>query len=379
MLRRDMLACRAPLRGFVAMSRAFNFSAGPAALPEAVLRQAQAELLEWGGERASVMEISHRGRAFEALVEESEQDLRDLLGVPSNYRILFLQGGATQHFVQIPMNFATPTQRADYIVTGAWGQKAVAEATHYARVNVAASSEADGFRSIPARASWRLSGDAAYVHYTANETIHGVEFSDIPEVGDVPLVVDASSDILSRPFDVSRVALLYAGAQKNIGPSGLVIMVVRDDLLARCPPNIAKILNYSVHAANRSLLNTPPTFAWYLAGLVFKWLKAQGGVAAMGEINRRKSELLYGAIDGSGGFYTNPVHASARSWMNIPFTLPDPSLEAAFLVESRDAGLLALKGHKLVGGMRASLYNAMPYEGVVALTDFMADFARRHG
>ena len=361
------------------MSRAFNFSAGPAALPEAVLRQAQAELLEWGGERASVMEISHRGRAFEALVEESEQDLRDLLGAPADYRILFLQGGATQHFVQIPMNFAAPARRADYIVTGAWGQKAVAEAAHYARVNVAASSEAGGFRSIPDRASWRLSDDAAYVHYTSNETIHGVEFRDIPDVGDVPLVVDASSDILSRPFDISRVALLYAGAQKNIGPSGLVIMVVRDDLLARCAPDIAKILNYSVHAANRSLLNTPPTFAWYLAGLVFKWLKAQGGVAAMGEINRRKSELLYAAIDGSGGFYTNPVHATARSWMNIPFTLPDPALDAAFLAESRSAGLLALKGHKLVGGMRASLYNAMPLEGVLALTEFMADFARRHG
>ena len=379
MLRRDMLACRTQCPDSVAMSRAFNFSAGPAALPEPVLRQAQAELLEWGGERASVMEVSHRGRAFETLVEESEQDLRDLLGAPSNYRILFLQGGATQHFAQIPMNFATPQRPADYIVTGAWGQKAASEAAHGARVRIAASGEAGGFRSIPSRDSWQLSRDAAYVHYTSNETIHGVEFHDIPDVGDTPLFVDASSNILSRPFNISRIALMYAGAQKNIGPSGLVIMLVRDDMLTRCPPDIAKILNYSVHAANRSLLNTPPTFAWYLAGLVFKWLKAQGGVAAMGEINRHKAQLLYQAIDGSGGFYTNHVQAAARSWMNIPFTLQDASLDAAFLAESRSAGLLALKGHKLVGGMRASLYNAMPLDGVLALIDFMADFARRHG
>lgn len=361
------------------MSRAFNFSPGPAAIPEAVLREAQAELLEWHGERASVMEISHRGRAFEAMAAESERDLRELLAVPDNYRVLFLQGGATQHFAQIPMNLAAPDAVADYIVTGAWGQKAVAEAAPYVRTHVAASSEADGFRSIPPRSAWRLSADAAYVHYTPNETIHGVEFFDVPEIGDVPLVADMSSTILSRPIDVSRFGLIYAGAQKNIGSSGLVLLLIRDDLLARNPRPIAKILRYAAHAEQRSLLNTPPTFAWYLAGRVFKWLKAQGGLAAIGRANAEKAALLYAAIDGSGGYYTNRVQADCRSWMNVPFTLHDAALDAAFLDESRAAGLLALKGHKLVGGMRASLYNAMPIEGVRALVDFMADFARRHG
>jgi phosphoserine aminotransferase len=361
------------------MSRAFNFSAGPAALPEAVLRQAQQELLEWGAERASVMEISHRGKAFEAMAAQAERDLRELLAVPDNYRILFLQGGATQHFVQIPMNLARPDQPADYIVTGAWGQKAVAEAKSYCKVNVAASSEAGNFTSIPPRAEWKLSPDAAYVHVTPNETIHGVEFLDTPDVGAAPLVADLSSTILSRPVDVSRYGLIYAGAQKNIGPSGLVVVIVRDDLLGRAPSSLAKILTYAAHAKENSLLNTPPTFSWYLAGLVFKWMKAEGGMATFAARNRRKAEMMYAAIDGSGGYYRNPVDPAARSWMNIPFTLHDAALDDAFLSESKAAGLLSLKGHRAVGGMRASIYNAMPLEGVEALVSFMADFARRNG
>lgn len=359
------------------MTRGFNFSAGPAALPDAVLRQAQDELLEWGGARASVMEISHRGKAFMALAEASERDLRDLMAIPEHYRVLFLQGGATQHFAQIPMNFARRDGTADYVVTGAWGEKAVREGSPYTNVRLAASSIESGYTRIPARERWELDPDAAYVHYTPNETIHGVEFQDIPDTGAVPLVADMSSDILSRPLDVSRFGLIYAGAQKNIGASGLVVMIVREDLLERCPKDIAKILNYAEHAAQGSLLNTPNTFGWYLSGLVFKWLKAQGGLAAIGARNRAKAELLYSAIDASG-FYANHVDAAARSWMNVPFVLPRPELDAPFLAESHEAGLLALKGHKAVGGMRASLYNAMPLEGVQALVDFMRDFAHRH-
>ena len=360
------------------MSRGYNFSAGPAALPEEVLRQAQAELLEWDGAHASVMEISHRGKAFEAMAAQAEADLRELLSVPNNYKVLFLQGGATQHFAQIPMNLARPDQAADYIVTGAWGQKAVAEAKPYCKVNIAATSEASNFTTIPPREEWKLSKDAAYVHITPNETIHGVEFHSIPDVGDVPLVGDVSSTILSRPIDVSRYGLLYAGAQKNIGPSGLVVVIVREDLLARAPASLAKILTYAAHAKESSLLNTPPTFAWYLAGLVFKWMKAEGGMAVFAERNQRKAELLYGAIDGSDGYYRNPVDPAVRSWMNVPFTLHDAKLDDVFLSEAKTEGLLSLKGHRAVGGMRASIYNAMPFEGVLELVNFMRDFAKRH-
>ncbi len=361
------------------MSRAFNFSPGPAALPEPVLRQAQQALLEWGGERASVMEVSHRGKAFEAMAAQAEADLRDLLAIPGNYRVLFLQGGATQHFAQVAMNLATPEQHADYIVTGAWGEKAIGEARRFVRTRVAASSEADGFRSIPPRSQWHLREDAAYVHIVSNETIHGVEYFDAPDVGGVPLVADMSSNLLSRPLDVSRHGLIYAGAQKNIGPSGLVLVIVRDDLLARSAGRVARIFDYATHAKEHSLLNTPPTFAWYLAGLVFQWLKAQGGLAAMAQVNDRKAAELYAAIDGSGGYYANHVDPAARSRMNVPFVLHDAALDAPFLEESRAAGLLALKGHRALGGMRASIYNAMPYEGVRALIDFMHDFSRRHG
>ena len=361
------------------MSRAYNFSAGPAALPEAVLQQARDELLEWRDERASVMEVSHRGKAFVECAEEAERDLRALLAVPESHRILFLQGGATQQFAQIPMNLAGPDDVVDYVLTGAWGQKAVSEAKPYAQVRIAASAEVGNFTRIPARPEWTLTPGAAYVHYTPNETIHGVEFHQVPDVGNVPLVADFSSTILSRPLDVDRFGLIYAGAQKNIGPAGLVIVIVREDLLERAPRPMAKIFSYAAQAKDGSMLNTPPTFAWYLSGLVFEWIAQQGGLAAMAERNRAKAELLYAAIDASGGFYRNPVDPAARSWMNVPFTLHDAGLDKAFLVESEAAGLLALKGHRAVGGMRASIYNAMPIEGVRALVDFMADFARRKG
>ncbi|HEX7916746.1 3-phosphoserine/phosphohydroxythreonine transaminase [Rudaea sp.] len=360
------------------MSRGYNFAAGPAAVPEAVLRQAQAELLDWGQARASVMEISHRGKLFAELAAESERDLRYLLDIPDNYKVLFLQGGATQHFAQIPMNFARRDQIVDYVVTGHWGEKAVREAKTLADVRVAANSDSNRHTAIPARDTWKLHADAAYVHYTPNETIHGVEFQHVPEVGDVPLVADMSSDILSRPLDVRKFGLIYAGAQKNIGASGLVVMIVREDLLVRCPKDMPKIFNYAEHAANDSMLNTPNTFGWYLAGLVFEWLLEQGGVAAMGERNRAKADLLYGYIDNSG-FYRNPVEKSARSRMNVPFTLFDEELNALVLKESEAAGLLALKGHKAVGGMRASLYNAVTLQAVHALVDFMRDFAKRYG
>ena len=360
------------------MSRGYNFSAGPAALPEAVLRQAQAEMLEWGKARASVMEVSHRGKEFVACAEEAERDLRELLDVPANYKVLFLQGGATQHFAQIPMNLARRDQRADYVLTGDWSEKALKEAKPLVRAHVAASAADTNYDRVPVRASWDLDPQSAYVHVTPNETIRGVEFADIPEVGDVPLVADLSSTILSRPLDVARYGLIYAGAQKNIGPSGLVVLIVREDLLERCPKDLPKIFSYAEHAAQGSMLNTPNTFGWYLAGLVFKWLKAQGGLAAMAAQNRAKAELLYGYIDTSG-FYRNPVERSVRSWMNVPFTLPREALDGPFLKEAEAAGLLALKGHRAVGGMRASIYNAMPLEGVQALVDFMRDFAARNG
>jgi phosphoserine aminotransferase len=360
------------------MSRGYNFSAGPAALPEEVLRQAQAELAEWNGARASVMEISHRGKEFVELAAESERDLRELLAIPSNYKVLFLQGGATQHFAQIPMNIASRDRSADYVVTGDWGEKAAKEAKPSVSVRIAATSAATNYDRIPPRASWDIDPNAAYLHYTPNETIRGVEFHEIPDTGSVPLVADVSSTILSRPLDVSRFGLLYAGAQKNIGAAGLVVMIVREDLLARCPKDLPKIFNYAEQAANDSMLNTPNTYGWYLAALVFKWLKKQGGLAAMAERNHAKAELLYTYVDGSG-FYRNPVEKSARSWMNVPFTLPREELDAAFLKESNAAGLLALKGHRAVGGMRASIYNAMPLAGVQALVDFMKDFAKRNG
>ncbi len=361
------------------MSRGYNFSAGPAALPTEVLQRIGEELPEWGDTGASVMEISHRSAAFIALAEEAERDLRDLLAVPPNYRVLFLPGGATQHFAQLPMNLAAPGQAADYVLSGHWGEKAFAQARHHCTARVAASSAEAGFVRVPPRSEWQLDASAAYVHFTSNETIHGVQFHDVPEVGDVPLVADMSSDILSRPLDVSRFGVIYAGAQKNIGASGLSLMIVREDLLARCPETIAPIFRYAAFADSGSMPNTPNTFGWYVAALVFKWLQRQGGLVAMAERNAAKAALLYEVIDASDGWYRNPVEPVSRSLMNVPFTLHDAALDGTFLAEAKAAGLLALKGHRAVGGMRASIYNAMPIEGVAALVDFMRDFARRHG
>ncbi|GLQ98744.1 3-phosphoserine/phosphohydroxythreonine transaminase [Dyella mobilis] len=361
------------------MSRVWNFSAGPAALPLPVLERAQRELLDWEGSGASVMEQSHRGKRFIAMAAQVEADLRELMGIPADCAVLFEQGGATQHFAQIPMNLAGEGDSADYIVTGHWSEKAASEGAPYVRVNVAASSKTENYLRMPARDTWKLDPAAAYVHLATNETIHGVEFQDIPDVGDVPLVADMSSDILSGPIDVSRFGLIYAGAQKNIGPSGLVLIIVRRDLLQRAVRPMARIFRYAEHAANDSMLNTPNTWGWYLAGLTFQWLKEQGGLAAMDALNRQKAALLYSTIDGSGGFYRNPIDPSVRSRMNVPFTLHDSALDAAFLKESEAAGLLALKGHKALGGMRASLYNAVPLEAVQALVAFMHDFTNRHG
>lgn len=361
------------------MSRIWNFAAGPAALPLAVLERAQRDMLDWNGSGASVMEQSHRGTRFGELAAQTEADLRQLMAIPDDYAVLFLQGGATQHFAQIPMNLAAENGSADYLITGHWGEKAASEAAPYVRVNVAASSKAQNYLRLPPRDEWQLDPNAAYVHYTSNETIHGVEYHEVPDVGDVPLVADMSSDILSEPIDVSRFGLIYAGAQKNIGPAGFVVMVMRRDLLQRATRPMARILRYAEHAANASMLNTPNTWGWYITGLTLQWLKEQGGLAAMAERNRVKAETLYRAIDGSGGYYRNPVDVAARSRMNVPFTLHDSALDAVFLQESEAAGLMALKGHKALGGMRASLYNAVPPEAVDALTGFMQDFAKRHG
>lgn len=361
------------------VSRVWNFSAGPAAMPQEVLDRAQREMLEWNGSGSSVMEQSHRGKRFVEMAAQTEADLRTLMGISADYAVLFLQGGATQLFAQIPMNLAAEGDSADYIDTGHWSSKAISEAAPYLHVNVAASAKADDYRRIPTRDNWQLDPGAAYVHYTPNETIHGVEFHEVPDVGTVPLVADMSSSILSEPLDVSRFGLIYAGAQKNIGPSGLVVMIIRRDLLQRAGRPMAKIFRFAEQAANDSMLNTPNTWGWYLAGLTFQWLHALGGLSVMAERNRAKAELLYGTIDGSSGYYRNPIDVPARSRMNVPFTLHDSALDATFLKEAETAGLLALKGHKAVGGMRASLYNAVPLEAVQVLTAFMRDFAKQHG
>ena len=345
-------------------------------LPAEVLEQARDELLDWRGGGTSVMELSHRSKAYVACAAEAEADLRELLAIPSNYRVLFMQGGATAQFAAVPLNLTASDNVADYVNTGHWSRKAVAEAQRYCRVNVAADAALGNYCDVPPQAGWRLTPGAAYVHHTPNETIGGVEFPFVPEVS-APLVADMSSTILSRPLEVSRYALIYAGAQKNIGPAGLCVVIVREDLLGRARPETPSVFNYGLVADDDSMLNTPPTFAWYLAGLVFKWLKRQGGLVRMGERNRAKAERLYRAIDGSG-FYRNAVTPACRSWMNVPFTLPRPDLDPIFIGEAAREGLLNLKGHRSVGGLRASLYNAMPPEGVEALVAFMGDFARRH-
>ena len=359
------------------MTRVFNFSAGPAALPQEVLEQLRDEMLDWHGRGMSVMEMSHRGKAFVGIAEQAEADLRELLAVPANYKVLFLQGGATAQFAAVPYNLAAPGAVADYVNTGAWSKKAIGEAKRYCRVNVAADAGGK-YSGIPAREDWQLSPAAAYVHYTPNETIGGVEFPFVPDVGDVPLVADMSSSILSRPIDVSRFGVIYAGAQKNIGPAGLVVVIVRDDLLGRARPDTPTVFDWKAMAGDGSMLNTPATYSWYVAGAVFQWIKRQGGLAAMERLNRAKAGKLYATIDASG-FYANPVEKDCRSWMNVPFTLPDANLDKPFLAGAEAAGLSTLAGHRSVGGMRASLYNAMPMTGVDALVDYMAEFQRKHG
>jgi phosphoserine aminotransferase len=359
--------------------RVFNFAAGPAALPLQVLEQAREELTDWRGSGMSVMEVSHRSKAFIAVAEEAESLMRSLLAVPAGYKVLFLQGGATGQFAAIPMNLTAPGATADYVNTGSWSKKAIGEAKRLQlKVNVAADEAASNYSTVPEQGSLKLTPGAAYVHYTPNETIGGVEFPYVPQTGGVPLVADMSSNILSRPIDVSKFGLIYAGAQKNIGPSGLCVVIVREELLGKARPDTPSVWDYQAMAKDGSMLNTPPTFGWYIAGLVLKWIQQQGGLQAMATRNRQKAELLYGAIDGSG-FYRSPVAKTCRSWMNVPFTLPRPELEQTFLTEAKAAGLVSLEGHRSVGGMRASLYNAMPLEGVQALVAFMKEFQRRHG
>ncbi len=360
------------------MSRIYNFSAGPAVMPQAVLEKARDEMLDWRGSGMSVMEMSHRGKEFMSIAEQAEADLRELLAVPSNYKVLFLQGGASSQFAMVPMNLLRGKTKADYINTGMWSEKAIGEAKRYCEVNVAATSKASNYSTIPAQTQWQLDASSAYVHYTPNETIGGVEFHWVPQTGDVPLVVDMSSTLLSRPIDVSKFGIIYAGAQKNIGPAGLTVVIVRDDLIGQTVAGTPIMLDYKTHADNGSMYNTPPTYGWYCAGLVFDWIKRRGGLKAMAEVNKRKADKLYAAIDTSP-FYANPVDPACRSWMNVPFTLADANLDKTFLKEAEAVGLVALAGHRSVGGMRASIYNAMPEEGVDALIAFMADFEKRHG
>ena len=354
------------------MTRVYNFSAGPAVLPVEVLETAREDMLDWRGCGMSVMEMSHRGKEFTAIAEEAETDLRELMAIPSHYKVLFLQGGASAQFSMIPMNLLRGKASADYVNTGEWSKKAISEAGKFCRVNVAGSSEDRNFTYAPK--SLELDPDAAYVHYTPNETIGGVEFGWIPETGDVPLVADMSSNILSREVDISKFGLIYAGAQKNIGPAGLTIVIVREDLVGGAGKAIPTMFDYRIHADNGSMYNTPPTYGIYIAGLVFKWLKANGGIAEMERRNIEKAKLLYDYLD-STDFYHNPVAVEDRSRMNVPFTLKDASLDEAFLKGAQARNMVQLKGHRSVGGMRASIYNAMPVEGVRALVEFMREFA----
>jgi phosphoserine aminotransferase len=360
------------------MARMYNFSAGPSMLPEPALERARAEMLDWGGTGMSVMEMSHRSKAYVAIAEKAEADLRELLAIPPDYQVLFLQGGATGQFAAVPMNLLRGRSRTCYVSTGIWSEKAIAEAGLYSEVKIAASSKDGHYTAIPPRREWSIDPDAAYLHYTSNETIGGVEFHEIPDSEGLPLVSDMSSDILSRPLDVSRFGLVYAGAQKNMGPAGIAVVIVREDLIGQSLPGTPSILDYKKQAENGSMLNTPPTYTWYLLGLVLEWLKEQGGLAAMEARNAAKAEKLYSAIDTSP-FYSNPVGPACRSRMNVPFRIANPDLEKTFLAEARAAGLVNLEGHRSVGGFRASIYNAMPEAGVDALIGFMREFERNHG
>jgi phosphoserine aminotransferase len=359
------------------MSRVYNFSAGPSAFPESVLQQAQQEMLEWRDSGMSVMEMSHRGKHFSMIAEELESDLRSLMAIPENYKVLFLQGGASAQFSLIPQNILNGKARACYVKTGAWSEKAIKDAQAYCDVVVSASSEDTKFTTIPDGSTWALDEQAAYLHYTSNETIHGVEFQSIPDAKGLTLVSDMSSNILSRKIDVSQYGLIYAGTQKNMGPAGVTVVIVRDDLVGHATKITPPVFDYAEQAKNQSMLNTPATYNWYLVGLVLKWLKAQGGVEAIEQRNIAKAAKLYQAIDQSD-LYSNPVAIPFRSRMNVPFILADESLDKPFLAAAEANGLLELKGHRSVGGMRASIYNAMPETGVQALIGFMAEFERTH-
>ena len=360
------------------MARVFNFGAGPAALPEPVLRQAAEEMLDWRGSGMSVMEMSHRGKVYMGIYARVEADLRELLAIPDNYKVLFLQGGAAAQFALVPMNLLRGKDRADYVATGYWSKKAIAEAKRYCRVNVAASSEGSKFTHVPKQAEWKLDPQAAYVHVTTNETIEGVEWHWLPDTNGVPLVADASSHILSRPLDVSRFGLIYAGAQKNMGPAGLTVVIVRDDLIGQAMPATPTVFDFKVQADAGSMQNTPSTYAIYLAGLVFEWLKRLGGLAKMEEINIAKAKILYDYLDQTE-FYHSPVAREDRSRMNVQFRLRNEKFDAEFLKQAESRGLSQLKGHRAIGGMRASIYNAMPAEGVKALVEFMREFEKTHG
>jgi phosphoserine aminotransferase len=357
------------------MERLYNFSAGPAVLPREVLEQARDELVNWQGCGMSVMEMSHRGKEYMGIQAQAEADLRELMGIPSNYKVLFLQGGASSQFAMVPMNLLRGNASADYLNTGEWSKKAIKEAKKYGAVNVVASSEDKNFSYAPTQDAWKLDPNAAYVHYTPNETIGGVEIFWTPETGDIPLVADMSSTILSRPIDVSKFGLIYAGAQKNIGPAGVTLVIVRDDLIGQVLPGTPTMFDYKTHSENESMYNTPPTYGIYIAGMVFKLLKAKGGLAAMEQTNRLKAGLLYDYLDATD-FYNSPVARDNRSLMNIPFTLKDAALDEEFLKGAKARNLVQLKGHRSVGGMRASIYNAMPVEGVQALVDYMKEFEK---
>jgi phosphoserine aminotransferase len=365
-------------RGDTLMARVYNFSPGPSILPESVLERARDELLDWHSSGMSVMEMSHRSKAFIGVAEKTEADLRELLAIPPNYKVLFLQGGATGQFAAVPTNLMRDKTKTAYLNTGLWSEKAIAEAKHYGEVQVAASSKEQNYSTIPPREEWKIDADVAYFHYTSNETIGGVEFHEIPEVDGIPLVSDMSSDILSRPLEISRFGLVYAGAQKNMGPSGITVVIVRENLIGQVRPGTPSIFDYQKQADNGSMLNTPPTYNWYLLGLVLEWLKALGGLEAIEQRNISKANKLYEAIDRSP-FYSNPVDPAYRSRMNVPFRLANAELEKPFLAEAKAAGLVNLEGHRSVGGLRASIYNAMPVEGVDALIAFMSEFERQHG
>ena len=359
------------------MSRVFNFSAGPAALPLEVLQIIRNDIPDWQGTGMSVMEVSHRGKHFVEVAARAEANVRELLEIPDDYSVLFSQGGATLQMAMVPLNLAGPDDTADYVLTGSWGKKAAGEAKKFCNANVAADASDKNFTYIPDESGWNRNEDAAYLHYTPNETIAGVEFHFVPG-GDVPLVADMSSTILSRPIDVSRFGVIYAGAQKNIGPAGITLVIVRNDLLEKARPDNPHLMTWKAYAESDSMTNTPPTFAWYVADLVFQYLKNRGGLKAVGEVNRRKASKLYAAIDTSD-FYQNPVNKDCRSWMNVPFILADDSLDARFLEQSQAAGLTNLKGHRSVGGMRASIYNAVSEEAVDTLIAFMAEFEKSNG